>query len=257
MGRELRRLLIDPDRLLVALEAPGQLALQPAEHHYLARVLRLRPGDPVALIDGLGGLWQAALAAGPWLEHLQALDRAAAPPTPALTLALALPRREVELVWRMATELGIDRLQPLRGQRSPGECRPAPERWQAVLREACEQCERLWLPSLEPLQEALLWLGSPAPALRLLATTRRPGLPLLERALAQADSEPDHSGGVVLAVGPEGGWSPAEEERAIAAGWRAVSLGDTILRCPTAAVVAAARLCAWRQGRRGKAADRG
>lgn len=247
MGRELRRLLIDPSRLIALPSGAKRLALQRAEHHYLARVLRLRPGDPVELIDGVGGLWRAVLADGSWLERVGALDRCTAVPAPALTLALGLPRREVELVWRMATELGIDRLQPLQAQRSPVERQPPQERWQAVLREACEQCERLWLPQLEPPVEAAKWLGSPGPGLRLLATTRRPGLPRLEQLLAPSKAEPVDA--VLLAVGPEGGWSPGEEEQAIAAGWQPLSLGDTILRSPTAAVAAASRLCAWRLGR--------
>lgn len=249
MGRELRRLLIDPTRLDGARHGGGRLPLQPAERHYLARVLRLRPGDPVALVDGAGGLWQAVLADGDGLELGAAVQPCTAAPSPALTLALGLPRREVELVWRMATELGIDRLQPLQAQRSSAERQPPQERWQAVLREACEQCERLWLPQLEPLVQAATWLGNPGPGLRLLATTRRPGLPQLEQRLAHADVEPTDA--VLLAVGPEGGWSPSEEELAIAAGWQPLSLGETILRSPTAAVAAASRLCAWRQRRTG------
>jgi 16S rRNA (uracil1498-N3)-methyltransferase len=52
--------------------------------------------------------------------------------------------------------------------------------------------------------------------------------------------------GASLAIGPEGGWSPEEEEVAEAAGWTPVSLGDTILRTSTAAVAGLAELVAWR-----------
>jgi 16S rRNA (uracil1498-N3)-methyltransferase len=51
-----------------------------------------------------------------------------------------------------------------------------------------------------------------------------------------------------MAIGPEGGWSPAEEELAISQGWIPVSLGPTILRSSTAAVTAAALLSHWRAG---------
>ena len=54
-------------------------------------------------------------------------------------------------------------------------------------------------------------------------------------------------GGLVVAIGPEGGWSPAEEGLALEQGWQPVSLGTTILRCSTAAVAAAALLSHWRQ----------
>jgi 16S rRNA (uracil1498-N3)-methyltransferase len=88
--------------------------------------------------------------------------------------------------------------------------------------------------------------------LRLLATTRRPGLPLLEQLLPQPADAPGtgsvSSGSVAVAIGPEGGWTPEEEQAAEAAGWQPVGLGAAILRTSTAAVSAAALLAAWRRG---------
>lgn len=313
MARELRRLLISPQRLAAAAKLPSASAggagagqgdplpplqglavpLLEEEHHYLQRVLRLRPGDPVAVVDGCGRLWSALLEPGGQLRLEQPL---ACPleqqpaPQPSLQLALALPRRDVELVWRMATELGIDRLQPLRAERCVPSGQPTLQRWRAVVAEACEQCERLWRPDLVELQEARAWLagctltapqaseagGAKAPAAaaepyrtaagsdplavgadrppaprwsegaRLLATTRLAGIPQLAELL---EGIPREQASVSLAVGPEGGWSEGEQEAAITAGWRPVSLGPLILRSGTAAVAAAAQLVAWRQAR--------
>ncbi|AFY27868.1 16S rRNA (uracil(1498)-N(3))-methyltransferase [Cyanobium gracile] len=259
MGRELRRLLISPDRI-AALAAGGpelaRLALEPQERHYLERVLRYRPGDRLALVDGIGGLWTAVLDPERRLQLEQ--DPGApllreAPPGPPLELAMAVPRREADLVWRMATELGADRLQPLLAERgAPGERCPI-ERWQGIVREATEQCERLWHPVLESPGPAGEWLARPAAGIALLATTRREGLPLCSQRLRElADrvekgaSEADPTAGLRLAIGPEGGWSPQEEERAEAAGWQPVSLGPTILRTATAAVAGLALLADWR-----------
>jgi 16S rRNA (uracil1498-N3)-methyltransferase len=248
MARELRRLLIGPERLAAALRADGGVTLQPEESHYLGRVLRLRSGDPVAVIDGCGSHWQACLGDGGRLEALQRCGAPEPRPHPGLTLALALPRREVELVWRMACELGIDRLQTLRAQRSPVmERQPQQKRWQAVLREATEQCERLWIPQLEPIERTEAWFSHPAgEALSLLATTRHEGLPELEGALGRSGRAEGGPTEIRLAIGPEGGWSPDEERIAEAAGWQPVSLGSTILRSSTAAVAACSRLVAWR-----------
>jgi len=248
MVRELRRLLIDPLRLAERPGCDGRVALRREEEHYLSRVLRLRPGDGVTVIDGCGGLWQARRGEGPWLEGLQAEGDPTPPPRPRLCLALALPRQDVELVWRMATELGIDRLQPLVAERcqSTGR-RPATERWSAVVREATEQCERLWMPQLEPICRAEDWWSQPADTVKLLATTRRGPLPLLETRLADQIEPPGEPSEITLAIGPEGGWSPHEEKGAEAAGWWAVCLGDTILRTTTAAVAGVSRLAAWRQ----------
>ena len=254
MTRELRRLLIPPQRLP---QVDGQpLALDRQESHYLQRVLRLRDGDRFAVIDGAGRLWTARLQ----LQERQALAQLEQPPerplqwqprpAPTLTLALALPRRDVEIVWRMACELGIDRLLPLQAERCVAADRLNRERTAAILREATEQCERLWLPQLEaPMPAGELLASCPPGRLGLLATTRREGLPplipLLEEPWAGTGAgtrgwgRPEE---LVLAIGPEGGWSPREEALALEGGWRAVTLGPTILRSSTAAVAGAALL---------------
>lgn len=248
MGRELRRLLIAPARLAERAGDQGRLTLRREEGHYLARVLRLRAGDAVAVIDGCGGLWQGRLGQGDWLEALLPQQEPAPPPRSRLCLALALPRQDVELVWRMATELGVDRLQPLQAERCQGSGKNPPlERWSAVVREATEQCERLWMPRLEPPRPAAEWLPQPDEGLRLIATTRRQDLPMLETWLAEQAGSPRASETITLAIGPEGGWSPREEQQAEDAGWGPVSLGDTILRTTTAAVAGISRLAAWRQ----------
>ncbi|MEB3316533.1 MAG: RsmE family RNA methyltransferase [Cyanobacteriota bacterium] len=307
MARERRRLLIPPARLAerIALTAP--------EGHYLTRVLRLAAGQGCDVVDGVGHRWGALLAADGTLRLEQPLTApldSQPPPAPLLELAVALPRREVDVVWRMATELGIDRLQPLLAERGRGRERWPLERWRAILREASEQCERLWLPELAEPVAAAAWLAAPGPGhttesprarkrggglepseeriggeiqaqdLHLLATSRGDHRPLLPRLLAThterspttatqesvagwcfsaAETSGESRVGQIaaqapgrlpawvrLAIGPEGGWSPAEEEGALARGWLAVSAGPTILRTTTAAVAAAAWLAGWR-----------
>jgi 16S rRNA (uracil1498-N3)-methyltransferase len=247
MSRELRRLLIEPGRLAAADRGPVELL--PQELHYLSRVLRYRDGDRLAVVDGGGHLWSARLVGNGLLQLEQPLAApllAAPPPALQLELALALPKKDVELVWRMATELGADRLVPLLGRRSVRQGKPPLERWGAVLREASEQCERLWLPRLEPVQPAEAWLALPPRGLGLLATTRRDGLPLPADLLAAPAAEPQSPFCVSLAIGPEGGWSEEEERIATAAGWRPVNLAGAILRSGTAAVAGVAQLAAWR-----------
>lgn len=252
MSRELRRLLIEPGRLAAAEGGPVQLL--PQEIHYLNRVLRYRDGDRLAVVDGGGHLWSARLVGSGLLQIEQPLAApllAVPPPVPQLELALALPKKDVELVWRMATELGADRLVPLLGRHSVRQGTPPLERWGAVLREASEQCERLWLPRLEPLQPAAAWLARPRRGVGLLAITRRDGLPLptellTTESLAAPAAEPRATTCISLAIGPEGGWSEEEERIAVAAGWQPVNLAGPILRSGTAAVAGVAQLAAWR-----------
>ncbi len=261
MGRELRRLLVPPARLASPeCAATGLLPLEAAELHYLRRVLRFRPGDRLAVVDGCGRLWTALLAAA---DAVQLEQKPAEPlqlePAPRLQLqlAMAVPRRDAELVWRMATELGGDVLQPLLAERTNVREKLPLARWGTIVAEAAEQCERLWLPELLPPQPAADWFAcgqaqGQTQGLRLLATTRHGDLAMLESALESAlvpgliGWSATGLGPVTLAVGPEGGWSEAEELQAITAGWQPVSLGDTILRTSTAAVAGLARLIAWR-----------
>ena len=277
MAREWRRLLVEPARLQAAAAAAEPLALQPEEAHYLRRVLRLRPGDPLAVVDGAGHLWSARLEEGggvggaagsrpaPVLrleQPLQAPLQQQAAARPQLQLAVALPRLDADVLLRMVSEQGIDRFTPLSAGRSVAADRLKPQRQQAIVREALEQCERLWLPQLQPEQDAAAWLGRPASPSerRYLATTRREGLLDLEVSLAAgATAEPRSAGAaasplegtplerITVAIGPEGGWTAAEEEIALAAGWQSVGLGEAILRTSTAAVTAAALMVSWRR----------
>ncbi len=249
MVRELRRLLIDPARLAVP-----ELTLDPQENRYLRRVLRFGAGDRFAVTDGAGRLWTAVLLEGAAarLEQPAAAPlEVAPPPAPPLELAVAIPRRDFDVLLRMVCELGIDRIQPLVAERGTGHGEGRGARWETIVREACEQCERLWLPELAGPAAAAPWLAQPRAGLGLLATTRREGLPLITARL-EAMALPSAavvSEGVALAIGPEGGWTPQEEMAAAAAGWLGVSLGPHILRTSTAAVVGAALLAQWRANR--------
>lgn len=246
MARELRRLLIPPGRLRTAaaragIEAAGLVELEPEEAHYVARVLRFRHGDRLALIDGEGQLWTATVEQPALLRLEQPLDQPlerASRRSPAITLAMAVPKRDAELVWRMATELGATQLQPLLASRGVVRGALPLERWRTIVREATEQCERLWRPHLAEPVEAMAWFSTPVVGPALLATTRQAGLPTLPE-LSQSDPSP---AALRLAIGPEGGWSSEEEEAALAAGWQPVSLGTPILRTSTAAVAALAWL---------------
>ena len=253
MARERRRLLIAPERLQAAAQPDGplpQLLLTVEESHYASRVLRLRDGQELAIVNGQGKLWTARLSGGDrrqrLLTLLQAIDQPAASeaaPSAAITLAIALPKRDSELLLRMACELGVDRLQPLIADHSVTGERFQRQRLEAILREATEQCERLWLPVLADPVPAGPWLATAPEGLGLLATTRRNDLPGL---LTLLEADVDRQRDLALAIGPEGGWSEREESLAEASGWRGVRLGGTILRSSTAAVAGIGLISYWR-----------
>ena len=243
---ERRRLLIDSSRLPLA-GAHRCFPLNDQEARYLRKVLRLKPGGQVDVVDGIGHLWTAQLIAGDQLELTS--DRAqpletGVKPLPQLGLAMALVRRGMDDVMRMVCELGVDHVQPIQADRSVPQAEHRPERWGVILQEAVEQSERLWMPDLQSRLVSGEWWKTPASDhLRLIAVTRDDGSPHLETWLAQA-AEPAPQ--IWLAIGPEGGWSEGEVAQALAAGWIGVTLGDTILRSSTAAVAGVSALCSWR-----------
>lgn len=244
---ERRRLLIEPARLRSA-QALSRIGLTVAEARYLKRVLRLRPGAEVHVVSGCGQLFSTRLTTEGDLaldSELGALPYTVAAPHPPLGLAVSLMRRGMDEVMRMACELGVDRLQPLQAQRCVPQAEYRPDRWGVILREAVEQCERLWAPELLPVLSTDDWWGNPsAEHLRLIAVTRDQACSDLSTLLAVTKSLPD---GCWITIGPEGGWTSAELRSAAEAGWCGVGLGDTILRSSTAAVAATTAFCSWRR----------
>ena len=111
---------------------------------------------------------------------------------PQLGLAVALMRRGMDEVVRMACELGIDRIQPLRCDRCVPQADHRPERWATIIREAVEQCERLWTPQLLDLKDLSQWMADER-GQRLVGVTRETAPPALDQWLRhQADSVSAH-----------------------------------------------------------------
>jgi 16S rRNA (uracil1498-N3)-methyltransferase len=211
------------------------------------QVLRLQPGAPLCLFDGLGGQWQAeVLAMGRKdvkvrvLAH-EALEREL---PRVVQLALGMPANErMDTLIEKATELGVASIQPLVCERSV--LRVAGERaerkaahWQAIAASACEQSGRNQVPSVAqplPLRDWLAGLvAMAADELRLLLSLDPAARPLGQQpALAQAR-------GLTLLSGPEGGLSPAEQALALQHGFVATSLGSRVLRADTAPLAALA-----------------
>ena len=243
---ELRRLLIEPQRLAALSDRNRVLILTENERHYLRRVLRLRVNDPVAVIDGCGHLWSARLST----DAAVTLDTdPAAPaetealPRQQLGLAVALVRRGMDDLLRMACELGVDRFQPLQTARCTPQAEHRPERWSSILREAAEQCERLWQPTLQPLRSLEEW-SPPPPSQLVVAVTRCDQAQELSLWLERA-AAPDQD--LWLVIGPEGGWTAEEMVLFGQRQWQPVGLATTILRTSTAGVCAAVKLSSWRR----------
>ena len=198
--------------------------------HHVARVRRLRDGDPLTVTDGAGSWRPCRFRGGATLEpdgDVVRLPR----PEPELTVAFALTKSDKpDLVVQKLTELGIDRIVPFRAARSVvrwDEEKSARQiaRLRVIARAACEQAHRCWLPVVEPVID--------------VAELARRGAVRMER--GPVGLALDHR---VVAVGPEGGWSDDERELL----HTATGLGPHVLRAETAAITAGALLGAMRSG---------
>lgn len=237
------RLFVEPSKLSEEI-----VVLADEDHRYLTRVLRLDVGETVVLFDGKSVEAHARITRiGPRALELKIEERraVAAVPRPELTLIQALAKGDkLELVVQKATELGVGRIIPVTSARAvarleAGRSLSRRARWQKIAREAARQSGRLEVPDVEgvtSLETALT--ASPKEALKLFLwegarqTTLRSALPNKDRAPQQ----------IVIAVGPEGGFTVGEVEAARAAGFVPVGLGPRILRTETASLAALAIL---------------
>jgi 16S rRNA (uracil1498-N3)-methyltransferase len=221
--------------------------------HQIGRVLRLRPGSRVLLLDGSGMHYLVRLTSVERTQLAGEIEQRAAAtgePALALTIYVSLLRAErFEWVLQKGTELGVSQFVPLRCARTQASDQPNERklaRWQRIIREAAEQASRARLPTLGPTLDfaagcehastaelaLLLWEGArlpasdqPTPTLRAVLRGQQPPPPTL-----------------ALISGPEGGFEPTELTSAAGRGIISVSLGPRILRAETAPIAAAAAL---------------
>lgn len=220
------------------------LRLDDKPAHYLLHVLRLPAGAEVRLFNGESGEFAAVLEdRSKHAVSLRIKARTRAPsPIPDLTLVFApLKRGPTDLVIEKATELGVAAIQPVFTAFTVAETVRL-ERWEAIAREAAEQCERLTVPALrEPVPFARLLGEWPAERRLLFADARAPGL------VSPAEALADNPNATALLIGPEGGFDP-REVHALAAhpAAKGVTLGPRVLRAETAVIAGLALIqAAW------------
>jgi 16S rRNA (uracil1498-N3)-methyltransferase len=215
-----------------ACETADTLLLTGDEAHHALRVVRVRPGDSVALFDGSGRelLGVAGSASENELRiHVREV-RFAGPPRHRVTIALGWLKRDksAEYLVRHGTAIGVHRLLFFRADHS--ERRPLSDsKWKRLAIESAKQCGRLRLPIFdvaEDLEKALDQVDG-----RLLVATREIA-PVPFREAVQGDA-------VALLVGPEGDWTRRELDVALSKGATPVSLGPATYRAEVAAFLAA------------------
>lgn len=209
--------------------------------HQLRRVLRLKAGAVITLLDGSGAAFATrieSLEKGRASGIVVGREAVLSEPSVRLTLYQCLPKGDrFEWILQKGTELGVSRFVPVISKRTVVRKKerllPKYERWTSIVREAAEQSRRGKLPevlaplTLEEVLESEFDLG--------LLAWEEAG----KSSIALQRIAPD-TAAVSLIVGPEGGITKDEAAAALAKGWQAISLGPRVLRTETAAIAAAA-----------------
>ena len=228
-----------PDPLAV-----GATIILPDHVAHHLQVLRLTPGAQVTLFNGQGGEYTATLES---LERKRALaeiklfsPREVELPH-AVTVAQALPEGgKMDWIIEKAVELGVTTLQPLAAQRcvvrlSAERAAKKAAHWQGIAIAAAEQCGRNRLPHLAAATDFSAWISQHDLHKRILLSPRAE-----QRLSDWARHHPAQP--VTLMIGPEGGFTEAEEKTALDHGALALSMGPRVLRTETAGLAALAAL---------------
>lgn len=217
--------------------------LPEAVAHHL-HVVRQQAGAELLLFNGEGGQYRATLTdigkkrAAATVNAHEAVEVEL---PYRITLAQALPEAsKMDWIIEKAVELGVAAIEPLAAQRcvvrlSGERAEKRHAHWQGVIVAASEQSGRNRLARLAPVEDLGRWLARPAEAPRILLTPRA-----TESLAGWARARPPQA--LTLMVGPEGGFSTAEEDAALARGALALSMGPRVLRTETAALAAMAAL---------------
>ena len=226
------------------LAAGQRITLPEVAGHHVARVLRLRAGDALTVFDGCGGEYQATLvrvsrdAVVADVGAHEPVDRESAL---VVELGQGICKGDrMDLVVQKATELGVRIIRPIVCERTVVKLDPArAERrlahWRAIAVHAAQQSGRTRVPEVAGVEGLDAWLARTGAGVAFVLSPRA-GASLADCA-PPAPGEP-----VRLLVGPEGGFSLREVERAEAAGFTGLRLGPRVLRTETAALVALAAL---------------
>jgi 16S rRNA (uracil1498-N3)-methyltransferase len=216
--------------------APGQpVELDQAQAHYLFGVMRLGPGDAVALFNGRDGEFRAVVETAAKRRGLLRCEKRTAPlrlPPDLWLLFAPIKKARTDFIVEKATELGAARILPVQTEFTNSE-RIRRDRLQAHAVEAAEQCGGTWVPEVGELQKLDQVLADWPEGRQLIFCDEA-------QAGAEAGLPADARGTpAAILIGPEGGFSPREREMLAARpGVRILSLGPRILRADTAAVAA-------------------
>ena len=224
---------------------PRAPILTGAEAHHARNVLRLEAGDKAVLFNGRGRELTAEITAVSAGEiTLRKLHESSSPPLRCqITLGQAIPKgKNMDLIVQKAVEIGAAGIAPILSHRTivrldPEEAAQKQAKWQHIAIEAAKQCGQNWLPAVHlPTALAPFFAARPAFDLQLIGSLQSDALHLKKILAEHLAAHGDRPARVLMLIGPEGDFTPAELNLARSHGCRPITLGPVILRVETAAI---------------------
>ena len=224
---------------------PDALVLSGSEAHHARDVLRMKRGDKLVLFNGRGREITAEIVdPGRGEIHLRKLHEAETQPLRCrITLGQAIPKgKNMDLIVQKAVEIGASEIAPILSDRtvvqvdleSAGQKQA---KWQQVAIEAAKQCGQNWLPQVRAPRKLSEFFSENAKFDLQLIGSLQSDAQHLKKILADYSSEHRHlPASVLMLVGPEGDFTPAELALARSRGCRPITLGPIVLRVETAAI---------------------
>jgi 16S rRNA (uracil1498-N3)-methyltransferase len=215
----------------------GMARLPEEESQHIIKVLRKRNGDTIHITDGMGTLYEGTIyeaASHECMVNLKLLG-VHRDDTPQLTIAIAPTKNRDRFEWfiEKAVELGCTNIQPLWCEHSERN-HARTDRWDKIALSAMKQSLHLYKPNIAAPVEFRDFIAQAGGNDRFFGW--------IDETTEASSFVSAYRAGVptVIAIGPEGDFSEDEAALAIAAGWKAVNLGDYRLRTETAGVAAMA-----------------
>jgi 16S rRNA (uracil1498-N3)-methyltransferase len=242
---------------------PDSLVLSGSEAHHARNVLRMEPGDKAVLFNGHGREITAEIVDLSRDElRLRKLHHAQTPPLRCrITLGQAIPKgKNMDLIIQKAVEIGAAEIYPLISDRTvvqvdPESAAQKQSKWQTIAIEAAKQCGQNWLPQVRAPQKLKDFFSdveagvSPASSedlrptraplhfdLQLIGSLQSDAQSLKKILAEYAAQHGDRPASVLMLIGPEGDFTPAELGLARSRGCRPITLGPIILKVETAAI---------------------
>jgi 16S rRNA (uracil1498-N3)-methyltransferase len=225
---------------------PGALTLTGSEAHHARDVLRMRVGEKLVIFNGRGREITAEIVdLGDDEIGLKKLHEAETPPLQCrIVLGQAIPKgKNMELIVQKAVEIGAAAIAPIISDRTivqvdSENVTQKQSKWRQIAIEAAKQCGQNWLPHVHTPRKLAEFFSTAGGSFDLqLIGSLQPGAQHLKKVLADYSSEHQHRPrSVLMLVGPEGDFTPAELALAHRHGCQPITLGPIILRVETAAI---------------------